>query len=319
MPRSPCETMDAFICGICGGQDRYVLSEVDGKTGRPLTTALCLRCAVAQVTPRPDAETLHTFYTQAYRETYKGVHRPKKKHIVRAVRLARERLDWLAPWLAPGARLLDIGAGGGEFVAVARARGFEAEGIEPHAGYAAHARAAYAAPVASAPLDALEPRPTFHLVTAFHVLEHLRDPVAALGRLTQWLTPEGALAIEVPNLLYRYAAPNNTFFAAHLFHFTPQTLAQTAARAGWATQATQVAGDGAVIRAVFRPGASPVELPPASLAAEITALYARRTWGRYLASPRVWRKSLARLGRVAEEYFWSWRCREAQDVIRRLA
>ncbi|MCS7081032.1 MAG: class I SAM-dependent methyltransferase [Chloracidobacterium sp.] len=296
-----------------------MLSEVDGKTGRPLMTALCLRCAVAQVTPRPDAETLHTFYAQAYREAYKGVHRPKKKHIVRAARSARERLDWLAPWLLPGARLLDIGAGGGEFVAVARARGFDAEGVEPHAGYAAYARAAYAAPLVSAPLDALEPQPVFDLVTAFHVLEHLRDPVAALRRMAAWLSPQGRLAIEVPNLLYPYAAPHNTFFAAHLFHFTPETLATVAARAGLEALQVQAAGDGAVIRAVFRPGASTVAPPPAGLAAEIMALYARRTWRRYLSSPRVWRKLPSRLRRIAEEAFWSTYCRQAQDVIRQFA
>lgn len=311
--------MNAFTCGVCGGRDGAALSEVDGKTGRPLTTVLCLHCAVAQVTPRPDAETLHTFYAQAYREAYKGVHRPKKKHVVRAARLARERLDWLAPWLAPGARVLDVGAGGGEFVAVARAQGLDAEGVEPHAGYAAHARAAYAAPVTSAPLDALEPRPVFRLVTTFHVLEHLREPVAALRRLTRWLSPEGALAVEVPNLLYPYAAPGNTFFAAHLFHFTPETLTFVAARAGLTTLEAQVAGDGAVVRAVFRPGEPPASPLPPGLAAEIAALYARRTWWRYLSSPQVWRKLPTRLRRVAEELFWSLRCRRAEDVIRRSA
>ncbi|OYT72912.1 MAG: hypothetical protein CFK52_03685 [Chloracidobacterium sp. CP2_5A] len=311
--------MPVFRCGICGSQSWQALSEMDGKTGCPLLTALCLQCAVAQVTPLPDAETLHAFYAQAYREAYKGVRRPKKKHVARAARLASERLGWLAPRLFPGARLLDIGAGGGEFVALARARGFDAEGVEPHAGYAAHARAAYAAPVASVPLDALELRPDFHLVTAFHVLEHLRDPVIALRRLSGCLSPEGALAIEVPNLSYQHAAPRNTFFAAHLFHFTPETLISTAARAGLRPLEAQIAGDGAVIRAIFRPGAGVAEAPPASLAAEIMALYARRTWGRYLLSPRVWRKLPARLWRVAEESFWSLRCRRAEDIIRRLA
>jgi SAM-dependent methyltransferase len=112
----------------------------------------------------------------------------------------RRRLALLAPLARPGARLLDAGAGRGRFVAAARAAGYDARGIEP-SPRGAGAAAAIGAPVERASIEEAVVEPgSLDAVTLWHVLEHLSDPGAALGRVATWLRPGGALLVGVPNL-----------------------------------------------------------------------------------------------------------------------
>jgi SAM-dependent methyltransferase len=97
-------------------------------------------------------------------------------------------------------RLLDVGAGKGEFVRVASAAGWNAEGIEPSAALAHDARA-HGANVRAGYLDPKANLPTgaFDAVTLLHVLEHVDKPVDMLRSLQPYLTPGGVIFVEVPN------------------------------------------------------------------------------------------------------------------------
>jgi len=101
--------------------------------------------------------------------------------------------------LAPGARVLDVGAGTGRLVADLAARGYVASGIEPSARSAAAAAAGDAGcSVARATIDDHDER-DLDAIVLWHVLEHLDDPRAALERLRGWLRPGGLLLVAVPN------------------------------------------------------------------------------------------------------------------------
>jgi SAM-dependent methyltransferase len=141
----------------------------------------------------------------------------------------RQRLRMLAPYLRPGAAVLDAGAGKGRFVAHARAAGYAARGIEPSTrGVEAAARSGVAldragwqdADVAPASLDA---------VCFWHVLEHLDDPAAAVARALGWLRPGGVLLAGVPNLdswqaRWSGGAWYHLDVPRHRVHFTPRGL-----------------------------------------------------------------------------------------------
>ena len=122
----------------------------------------------------------------------------------------------------------------GEFVALMRHLGVNAMGIEPHAGYASYARDTLGLAVRHGPLqerlDDLS-ADSLDLVTMFHVLEHLPEPVAALRRIAQRLKPDGLLYIEVPNAT-RPCSPHYMFFRAHVLYFTGPSLRQTLEAAG---------------------------------------------------------------------------------------
>jgi SAM-dependent methyltransferase len=136
----------------------------------------------------------------------------------------RERLALLPP---PPARVLDAGAGRGRFVAAARRAGYDAEGIEPSPRGVAAAQEVYA--VELTPVGIGEWAVSgVDVVTAWHVLEHLDDPGAALDRIAGWLRPGGTLVVGVPNLASLQAKTGLGWFHLdldrHRVHFTPAGL-----------------------------------------------------------------------------------------------
>lgn len=60
--------------------------------------------------PRPTTREIAAYYAQLYRLSYKGAWQPKAKHVYRAGRVARDRYDRLAGFLARSHRILDVGA-----------------------------------------------------------------------------------------------------------------------------------------------------------------------------------------------------------------
>ncbi len=100
-------------------------------------------------------------------------------------------------------RLLDVGAGKGEFLAMARNRGWKVEGVEPSEGLANHATETYHLPLTRTPLGvegANFPDESFDVVTLNMVLEHVEDPNRLLREINRVLTRDGLLLIEVPAL-----------------------------------------------------------------------------------------------------------------------
>src|SRR5262249_10874538 len=78
---------------------------------------------------------------------------------------------------------------------------------------------------------------SFDVVSAFHVLEHVPDPVAVVRRMLAWLAPGGIVIVEVPNaggfgasLFGR--AWSGLELPRHLSHFTPESLERAVAQAG---------------------------------------------------------------------------------------
>jgi SAM-dependent methyltransferase len=141
----------------------------------------------------------------------------------------RRRLRMLRAAVPPPARLLDVGAGRGRFVAAARRAGYDAEGIEPDPARAA-AGAAYGVHLRVAGLEGAGVRPgALDAVTVWHVLEHLPDPDGAVSTVAQWLRPGGAALVGVPNLgslQARLGAARwyHLDLPRHRTHFTPAGL-----------------------------------------------------------------------------------------------
>lgn len=229
-------------CPSCGESSARVVATRDGKTGEALLTVACTACGLGRIDPMPTEQALADWYSRQYRQAYKAAVQPALRHVLRAGRNALDRWNWLArmqPALAaPEAGLarnsLDIGASSGETVALMRHLGWQATGIEPHQGYAQHAREALDLPVRCGTLleqIAHTPPASQQLVTMFHVLEHLADPLAALRKIARTLAPGGRLFIEVPNAT-RLCAPHTMFFRAHTLYFTQASLHGLVQRAG---------------------------------------------------------------------------------------
>jgi len=86
----------------------------------------------------------------------------------------------------------------------------------------------------------------YELITAFHVIEHLADPLEILKSLAERLSASGRMVIEVPSsedaLLTLYdcnAFQHYTYWSQHLYLFNANTLEMLAKQAGLKVKAIQ--------------------------------------------------------------------------------
>jgi SAM-dependent methyltransferase len=179
----------------------------------------CSECALAYVNPRPDAEHLPEYYATGY---FGARHPIFKKQL-----MALRTLECGRP--APGARLLDIGCGSGDFILACQARGWQVVGAEQaSAPILRHAHELGLEVIAVEDLASL-PDGSFDMITLWHVFEHLADPVAVLREAHRLLKVGGRLLIEVPNFGGWHgriggAAWHHLDVPRHLTHFDRRTL-----------------------------------------------------------------------------------------------
>ncbi len=244
-------------CNLCGASEVDVIGDRD-RDGRPLRTTICRKCGLVWSNPRPGEEEVRRYYSSEYRLDYKGQSTPSLRHIARSGRGALNRYRVLAPFLEPGDRILDAGAGGGEVVYVFRRLGFDASGLEPDQQYARHAREALDVPVATGFVqDAAFSPGSFNVITMYHALEHVEDPNAILTRLHAWIAERGLLLIEVPNVEARCVSPGHRFHFAHFYNFSRATLEDLGRKAGFEPVRTMTSPDEGNLIAVFRAASGP--------------------------------------------------------------
>lgn len=216
---------EPIACNLCGSDQKTPICATD-RRWKKLATVACTDCGLMRTDPMPTDAELELYYRNDYRLDYQlAGDRPPKFHIVRSNREACSRAARLAGVLKPGARVLDLGCGTGEFLKVAREKGCEVVGIEPGESYAKFARSEYGLEVINAPWQKADlPLGIFDVVTCQQVVEHLRDPMAALGAMVAWLKPEGSLYISVPDMRANTKPSFERFHFAHIYGFTPETL-----------------------------------------------------------------------------------------------
>lgn len=117
------------------------------------------------------------------------------------IRIYRRALTDLAT-VAPAAtvasprRLLDVGCATGVFLDLARAAGWQVQGVELSTRHAAYARTAFGLDVWEGDfLDAPFAPASFDAITMWDFLEHVLDPRAVLAQARRLLAPGGALLV----------------------------------------------------------------------------------------------------------------------------
>lgn len=123
-------------------------------------------------------------------------------------------------------RILDIGAGVGDFLSVAKNDGWETIGIEPSEKAKAIAIKKGVSFVND--LSELESH-SFDVITMWHVLEHVPDLENQIAILKRLIKPNGTIIIAVPNFKSFDANHYKEFWAAfdvpiHLWHFSKTAI-----------------------------------------------------------------------------------------------
>lgn len=105
---------------------------------------------------------------------------------------------------AQGNRLLDIGAGLGTFVAMARDFGFDAIGVDYEKDQCERARELWGVNLINDKIENIyEGLGRFDIVNMHHVLEHVHSPKQIFNILQEILEPAGIVLVEVPNQFFK--------------------------------------------------------------------------------------------------------------------
>ncbi len=227
-------------CPLCGSQATPVKWTV--VTDAAYAVRVCRGCGLAYTTPRPTPEHLAAFYGAAYfRRAESGTsfgysdYEGESWAGINATRAWSELESWVPEVRGiPHRRLIDIGAATGEFAAAAAADGWEAVACE----VGDEARATAAAKGLASVRSVEEATGSFGLITMFHVLEHMIDPLAALVSARRVVHPQGVLVIELPSWHSAGRIVRGRRWAQlrppeHINFFTPRTLRRAASLAGW--------------------------------------------------------------------------------------
>ena len=157
-------------------------------------------------------------------------------------------LHWLRALLAyrlPPARVLELGSGHGAFVALMRAAGFDATGLELSPWVVDFARSTFGVPVLLGGIEAQSlPERSLDVIVLNDVLEHLVDPRESMRRCAGLLGPEGFVLVQTP--CYpdeqnhgQLAEANHPFLAMlqareHLYLFSQRAVRRLFAEVGLA-------------------------------------------------------------------------------------
>ena len=238
------------MCGAAEAELRYRITRFE--------IHVCRACTLVYLHPQPSPEEIRAMFSTLYttgegsvpelRDYYGYCYDDAPSNPL--VQLYERWLDALERVRAPG-RLLDIGCGTGLFLAVARRRGWQPFGIDDCAEATTHARDHFALDVWGGDFgDFAAQGHHFEAITGWDIIEHSRAPVELLLAMRRCLSPGGVVGLSTPNqrsildlvagALYRASGGSLTgplekfYIEQHFLYYTPETLADSLARAGLA-------------------------------------------------------------------------------------
>ncbi len=177
------------VCGLCGHEATPVLLRLD-----QLIIGRCPGCRAGRVLPAKDAGGHAEEYLEDYSARYTAeLDRAKAKSCWRLL------VETLGEPPA-GTRLLELGAGDGGFLDLAREQGLRTTGLEisREAARAASERGHFMrVGSAEAPLPGEE---RYDWIVAWDLLEHLPSPRKCLAMAYEALAPHGTLLIATPRM-----------------------------------------------------------------------------------------------------------------------
>ncbi len=291
---------------LAGAADALETIATTDRHGKPLKVVVNIRTGLVRNEPIPSDAELKSFYSEAYRVDYKGAALPRKRQALRNFRRVAKFVEANKDIVSGAQRILDIGAGSGEFLFTMKEMGKDGRGIEPNRDYSQFCRDAYSLDVRTAHLESglFEPA-GYDFIRLNHVLEHLNQPVKYLEMIAGWLTPGGVLYVEVPNIeeYCRTKSRARLFHYGHIYNFNPWTLRAVASMAGL-SEVAATASRCAHTTGVFLQRSAPVL--PASLLNEQNGAHVLELVRQHAANgPAVSSsgKMLAKLSARIDEFF----------------
>ena len=226
-------------CDVCGGGGLHTV-DLEARV------MVCGDCGFRFVNPRPTQEAIAASYSNPHAYDHwlreeEGREKMWRKRLQLVERLSGGRRG----------RLLDVGAGIGTFLALARDKGWEVAGTEVSSSAISLARERHGLELREAQLEQSGlATGSFELITLWHVLEHVPSPAGTLREVHRVLAPGGMVVVAVPNdsnamlvprrlkrfltrKAFRRYEPVMPGEEVHLSHFHPAVLRRLLTRTGF--------------------------------------------------------------------------------------
>lgn len=185
------------------------------------TVYLCKKCAVGFTWPQP--EDVNRYYPANYRRFAA----PAKwlLQILYGLRVKR----WVRQFGHSG-RALEIGCGSGWMLEALHNQGWDVVGLERTEEEAKFASLLTGLTVLSGSIVEIPSEPQYDLILLFNVLEHVVDPRTMIRQCSRLLKEGGTIILSMHNLASWQAYITGPYWfhldvPRHLFHFSPQSLA----------------------------------------------------------------------------------------------
>ncbi len=218
-------------CPICksGVFNNFMICKDHAISKESFAIVQCKKCQFKFTNPRPVPESLPKYYQS---ENYIS-HTNKGNNLVNlAYKIARHftiknKIKFIRTFHDHG-NILDYGCGTGIFIESAKRKGWNVLGIEPNEAARSHTSPKMQ-PFVYSDIRDIKLKKYFHIITLWHVLEHISDLQDAIKKLKKLLHQDGKIIIAVPNTASWDAQYYKEYWAGydvprHMYHFTPTSM-----------------------------------------------------------------------------------------------
>jgi SAM-dependent methyltransferase len=199
-------------CAYCGSESFKPL--LDGVTDRlgvvkgSRSFLKCLQCGSARLDPMPAPDELSSFYPPVYGLGRNAAGSSSLSGLLRSLEMIflfgpvyRRNVRMLKSGGVKSGRLFDVGCGSGYQSACFKENGFDVTGADFAEGtreWMAEAHGIEAVSCDISRMKGLFKKESFDVITAFHVIEHMIDPLGFITTLKELLVPGGRIMLTMP-------------------------------------------------------------------------------------------------------------------------
>lgn len=220
-------------CPWCNAENNittYLILKDEFLTKEEFSIENCNECGLLFTWPRPEPNKIGRYYESekyySHSENKKGLiprvyEAVKNINIKNKYKIATNKLE--------KGNILDIGCGAGDFLCLAKQRGWKINGVEPSEKARGIAERRLGTEIYKPEELATLPNKAFQCITMWHVLEHVDDLRNEIQQLKRLLARNGRLVIALPN----YQSYDGQFYKEkwaaydaprHLNHFSINTI-----------------------------------------------------------------------------------------------
>jgi SAM-dependent methyltransferase len=219
-------------CPVCGSEtfDPFISGKDYFLTGESFEIVKCRTCGFRFTNPRPEPGELGKYYQSSEYISHSDSRQGLFATVYQQVRKYTLRQKYeLINGFQPKGEILDIGCATGQFLNYMAERGWKATGIEPDDKTRNRAISEFGLQVFPEEHLTSISKPSFNVITMWHVLEHVSDLNGRMKQIKDLLMPGGTLIIAVPNCNAKDAETYREFWAAydlprHLYHFAESDI-----------------------------------------------------------------------------------------------